>query len=58
MTLLQLAHIVNWMYARDAKGRQPKWSQAAGEIAFWLEEDDEEIFSLHDYFTDNPEAAP
>jgi len=55
MTLIQLAHIVNWMYARDAKGMQPQWGQAAGEIAFWLDEEDEEIFLLDDHF--NPEAT-
>lgn len=54
MALIQMAHIVGWMYTRDAKGKQPQWSQTAGEIAFWLDDDDDEIFSFHDYFTDIP----
>lgn len=54
MALIQMAHIVGWMYTRDAKGKQPQWSQTAGEIAFWLDEEDDELFSFHDYFTDIP----
>lgn len=55
MTLVKLAHIINWMYGRDAKGQQPKWGQSAGELAFWLDEDDDEIFSFHDHFPDFPD---
>lgn len=49
MALIQMAHIVGWMYTRDAAGKQPQWSQTAGEIAFWLDEEDDEIFSMLDH---------
>ena len=48
MTLIRLAHIINWMYGRDASGQQPKWNQSAGELAFWVDEPDEEIFLMLD----------
>lgn len=53
MVYIRLAHIVNWMYGRDAGGNQPKWTQTSGEIAFWLDEPDDEIFLINDYLDDN-----
>lgn len=53
MTVMRLAMIVNRMYERDENGQQRKWSQDAGQLAFWLEEDDDEVFSVYEYLVND-----